>query len=336
MQDWVVFVPGFAASHLFRYDAGGDRGVKLWLSQLDIAWSGIEHLDLADDVAPANLDLIRPGSPIYEVYQPFLAFLALHGIPVAYFGYDWRADVATNGQRLADFLNDERTSNTRMHIVTHSMGGLIAASALNRIADATIPRVAQFIACGTPWHGSYRSLELLAGVHETVQKIVSLNTVFSRRNKFAWTKESIRVVASWHGVYDLLPMPEMMAAYPPGPGQDFMADNWLGAVNVYFSRPQYTAAVARRPIHVGFPPSVQFSNFRGMGRHTSGPSPTVFDGFPDHWPKALRGDGAVPEFSSKAPAILNATELQFDADHEQFLNEHDVQQALGRHIGFLS
>ena len=332
---WVLLVPGFAASHLFRFDNGGDRGVKIWLSQLDVAWGGISDLDTDPQISPTNLDVVRPGSPLYEVYQPFLGWCARQGIAVQYFGYDWRADVQTNGQRLADFIADRSNINATYTIVAHSMGGLVAAAAANKLTDEAATRVERVITCGTPWAGSYRTLELFAGTHEIVAQVVALNSIFSRRSRYQWLQEALRVVASWPGAYDLLPMPEMMRAYPPGPGQDFTTGDLLGRTNQWFNPQRYFEAVARRPINVGFPERIVHHNWRGIGRPTVGPSPTVRDGYPDYWLKALLGDSAVPEFSSHAPTVFNAVRRDFDADHEQFLNNGDVLLALGRTMGVL-
>lgn len=327
-MQWVCFVPGFAGSDLFRRDRYGDREVKLWLSQIDIGWNGIGELDTDEDVSPPVLERVRPGQPLYEVYQPFYAFLARNGFHVASFGYDWRTDLATNGQRLAEFFSDERTAGAEWTVIGHSMGGLIIASALGRLDNGPAQRIKRVITCGTPWHGSFRSLELLAGYHDLIQQIVSLNRVFSRRNRFQWMQEALRVVSGWDGVYDLLPMPEMMTAYPPQPGTDFRDDPVLSLVNPWYRANKYTEAVARRPLTAPPWPHISWHNFRGTGRRTSGPSPTMRDGYPDFWPDSLLGDGAVPEFSSRSPAILNATDYQFDADHEQFMSEWRVQERL--------
>jgi pimeloyl-ACP methyl ester carboxylesterase len=326
----VVMVPGFAASHLWRRDETGDRFVKLWLSQLDIAWSGISDLDTDAEVSPTDENVIRAGSPVLEVYQPFLEHLAKRNVFAVYHGYDWRADVQTNGQRLAVALDKWVEPGDECSIVAHSMGGLVAAAAMNRLSDATARRLRRVITCGTPWHGSYRALELFGGQHDIVRSIVNLNAVFSRRNRYSWERETLRVVASWPGAYDLLPMPQMMDAYPPGPGQDFRTDGVFAQKNPWFTTAKYEEAIARRPINPVLPDGVTWHNWRGVGRPTAGPSPAVRDGLPDYWFTALFGDGTVPEFSSHAPAAFNAQRLDFNADHEQFLNGSDVLLAFSR------
>ena len=334
MANLVILVPGFAASHLFRQAGIDTRVERLWLNQLEIAWNGISDLDTDPAVSPPLLDRVRPGGVLAEVYQPFLGYCQLFNLPVLQWGYDWRTDIATNGQRLANAIEQQREYPSDITIVAHSMGGLVAASAINRLSDAMLPRVKRLITCGCPWKGSYRAFELMTGYHDIVQTIINLNRTFSRNSREHWRLESVRVVASWAGVADMLPMPEMMNAYPPGPGQDFRADPLLGLANPWWNVARYTEALARRPINVGFPPTMQHHNWRGIGRRTAGPMPTVDEAGRPHWYlQALLGDGTVPEFSSQAPHVFESFNRDFDADHEQFLNDYHVLRAFGRVMG---
>lgn len=329
----ILFVPGFCGSQLYRRDTNGDRWVKLWLSQLDVAYGGIADLDTDPEVSPAVLDRVRPGGPLHEVYYPFFEHFARISFPVFQFGYDFRADLQTNGQRLVDFIDQPAFIGAELSLVSHSMGGLIVAAAMARLTDQAAQRVKRVVTCATPWRGSYRTVELFAGKHETVQKIVNLNRIFSRRNRFAWLQEALRTLGSWPGAYDLMPMPDMMAQYPPGPGQDFRTDGVLAQVNPWFSTTKYDEAVARRPINIGAPDGINWYNLRGIGRTTSGPMPTVADGAPYFWFQALQGDTTVPEFSSQPPAVFNAINSDHDADHEQFMSEWAVRERIARIVG---
>ena len=334
MVETILLVPGFAASHLRRRDYGGDRTEKIWLSQIDIAWSGIADLDTDPAISPTTLDRVTPVGVLEEVYQPFIHTMWAWGIEVAAWAYDWRADIQTNAQRLAVWLDDNADPDRRITVVGHSMGGLVATAALNRIADRTIPRIRRLLTCATPWRGSYRALQLFSGDHDIVQTVVNLNRILSRRSKREWTREAVRVVASWPGAYDLLPMPDLMSQYPAGPGQDFRTDAWISAANPWFNATRYAEAVARRPISLPIPESIPHYNLRGTGRTTVGPSPTVFEGTLSHYLFSLYGDTTVPEWSSWAPGALNAIGSDFDADHEQFMNGRSVVTAILRIMGY--
>lgn len=330
MQEWVMLVPGFAASNLWRVDSYGDRRVKIWLSQLDIGLFGIGALDTSPEVSPLSLDRVRPGEILREVYSPLLSTLAKAGIPVYTHAYDWRADVTTNGQRLAEVIEAHVGTQARFTILTHSAGGLIAMDAIHRLSDAALNHVGKLITCACPWRGSYRTLELLAGVHETVLKVAAPSALFGPAPYLRRLADSLRVIASWPGVYDLLPMPEMMSFYPPGEGQDFRTLEFWQRVNPYFDLEEYFRATTRRPIQLAVPPSIIHRNIYGVGKETSGPSPTVVDGQPDHWFRALLGDGTVPEYSAAAPGTLNAIQMPVEAEHEQFMNSDQVRFLLGR------
>lgn len=331
----ILLVPGFAGSHLYRGTLGQRHLEKIWLSQVDIAWSGIADLDTAFDVSPPLLSYVHPTGVIEEVYQPFFTYFAGLQVPVWRFAYDWRTDVATNGQRLAIFISGFLPDDFAVTVVGHSMGGLVAASALNRLSPANALKVERFVSCGTPWRGSFRAVELFTGQHEITQNVVDLNKILSRRSRREWLLEAVRIVASWPGAYDLLPMPELLDEYLPGPGADFRVDPFFGKVNPWFTPLRYVQAVARRPIHTGFPPHIQHHNFRGVGRRTAGPMPLVFDGRPDFYFTALWGDGATPESSGWSPQAFASVHHNFNADHEQFLNNADVLRTLARLLGVL-
>ncbi len=333
-QDWIIFVPGFAGSHLHRIDPGGDRRVKIWLSQANIGWNGIGELDTAGDVSPAVLERVEPGIPIEEVYRPFTSVVLKAGWILKYAGYDWRTDCLTNGQRLAAALEEEVNSDATFTIVTHSAGGLVAAAAMSQLSPAAAAKVARVVTCACPWSGAFTTLQLFHGRHELVQAIVRLNSVFSRRSLGAWLAEALRVVCTWPGAYDLLPMPELMDAYPPAPGTDFRTDGIIQATSPHFDPLEYTAAVARRPVSAPLPVAIQWHNVRGVGRDTWGPSPTVEDGRPSFWPSALDGDGTVPKASSAAPAIFNAIDYFVEAGHDQFMSAIGTLRVLDRLMGF--
>lgn len=333
MQEWVLFVPGFCASDLYRRDEGGDRESKIWLSQVDVAWNGVGILDTDPEISPATLDVVRPGSPLYSVYQPFYAWAAQKGLPVLAFGYDWRAGIDVNGDRLNLLIESHIGTQARFTIIAHSMGGLVAARAIHGLSPEAIPLVRRLITCGTPWRGAFKALQLFSGQHETVETIVALNVAFSRRSKYQWRQETIRTVASWGGAYDLLPMPELITDYPPGEGQDFRTGELLAKVNPWFKQDQYAAAVARRVLNRGLWPEQTHFNFRGTGRETVGPWPVMYDGYPDYWQRGTLGDGVVPEASSRAPQAYDSLNRDFDVDHEQFLSDYLVQLSFSRIMG---
>lgn len=329
----VLLVPGFAASNLYRANPRTGRDEKIWLSQVDVAFFGIGHLSTALNESPANYTSVRAGSVLEDVYQPFLEFCNLKRIPVIRGGFDWRSDIQSSAVQIASQIESIAAEGVALNIVAHSQGGLVAAAAMNRLSSRAVAKVRRLITCGTPWHGAYRTVELFTGRHEIVQQIVRFNAFGSAQSKEKWRADTVEIVAGWPGAYDLLPMPELRLHYPETSDQDFTTGDFFAQICPAFSHAGYAQAVARRPIHVGFPPSIQVLNWRGVGRKTSGPMPSTASGEPSYYFYSLLGDSTVPEFSSVAPSPLNAINRDFNVDHEQFLSSPEVHSFLAFTMG---
>lgn len=91
-------------------------------------------------------------------------------VPVFPFAYDWRQPLAATEEQLRDFIEEvvERTAllrhyresgydtaTGRVHLVAHSMGGLIVAGYVARYGDARVHKVATIAA---PFRGSLESI----------------------------------------------------------------------------------------------------------------------------------------------------------------------------------
>ena len=80
------------------------------------------------------------------------------GFAPALFGYASRfGSHERNAERLAAFI--EQLPGVRLHVVAHSLGGLVALEALGRRAD---PRLLRLVLLGTPVHGSGAAARVLA------------------------------------------------------------------------------------------------------------------------------------------------------------------------------
>lgn len=95
---------------------------------------------------------------------PLARSLQRHGCSVSRFGYasvggDWEHNVAALLQHLEQQL--EQSPDQCLHIVAHSLGGLLALAALAR-QDHASTSVAQLLMLGTPLQGSVSAQRLLA------------------------------------------------------------------------------------------------------------------------------------------------------------------------------
>jgi hypothetical protein len=208
----VVLVPGIMGSEL---SVGDDR---LWLSPWRLAQGAFDQLRLggepADPVATA-------GEVLCLGYRSALDRLARRYHMVA-FPYDWRQDVRVAADRLRTLLEtllddeDLAAAGVPLHVVAHSMGGLVTRQALDGDgpqADAPGPaaepllqrlaaRGGRVVLLGTPNQGSLATPLALIGRHPVISV---LSRVDVRRSLAEW----LDVLWTFPGIVQLLPRPDL-------------------------------------------------------------------------------------------------------------------------------
>ena len=177
------------------------QGENVWLNYRALLWGGLKRLHIdASDVEPTDL--------LDDFYGPLLEFLARsHRVEI--FPYDWRHSVIDAANKLADHLEDwlpaAERSGQPVHLVAHSMGGLVVRA---MIADGgrgtalwrriiAIPN-SRFLMLGTPNLGSYEAVRWLTGFNPTEAKLSLLDITQS-------TREIIALVRNFPGLVELLP-----------------------------------------------------------------------------------------------------------------------------------
>jgi len=92
------------------------------------------------------------------VLLPHQRWLRAEGFAVRRFSYpSWRGGLADNVRLLSSFVNE--TSGPVMHLVAHSLGGLVALKMLSQEPDARIRRA---VLLGTPYAGCHCGFALAA------------------------------------------------------------------------------------------------------------------------------------------------------------------------------
>ena len=190
-----VVLPGTMGSSL---QVDGD---PLWLAYWPLFKGGLKRLRKgAGEVLPTGL--------VDDFYGPLVEFLARsHRVEI--FPYDWRLSVRDAAVRLADALEGWLPHSERLgqpvHIVAHSMGGLVVRS---MIADggrgsALWRRIvslknSRFLMLGTPNLGSHEAVRWLTGHNPTQTKLTLLDALHS-------TDQIIDIVSGFPGLLELLP-----------------------------------------------------------------------------------------------------------------------------------
>lgn len=186
--DRVVFVlPGIMGSQLgLPRDAPQPHNL-LWLDPADFQCG---HLLL---LAWSSLP-VRTCGPVLYSYLPMKFALEAAGYTVRCFDYDWRRDIADVGLDLARRIAIEPAQH--IHVIGHSMGGLVARAALRTEAGR---RVEHLITLGTPHGGSYAPLQALRGVYPLVRRLAQLDPTHSAETL------ARDVFATFHSLYQMLP-----------------------------------------------------------------------------------------------------------------------------------
>lgn len=178
----VVIVPGILESTLVE-----NGGHQLWPSS-DVT---LEPLRLGrgagDNISAANL--LFTCAPLQETLEEHWR---VHTFP-----YDWRHSCRQAATALRTFIR-AHIPNGDVHVVTHSMGGLIA-----RLAIQLDPRLlgnGKLVMLGTPNHGSVLALAALTSQ-------LGAAAFFQLLSSFVPRVDAMSVARTWPSVYELLPCP---------------------------------------------------------------------------------------------------------------------------------
>jgi pimeloyl-ACP methyl ester carboxylesterase len=149
----IVFAPGVMGSTLQSDGLGG-----VWWLDIARARDKLNQLQLTDD-GSGDVDPhaeVKPGT-VDLSYGPFRKAIAVSrnfGGSV-HFPYDWRKSFRSSTDALRDaILRTYNDYGKRVHLVGHSMGGLMIRTALMVHGKELWPRVDRIVFIGTPHYGS--------------------------------------------------------------------------------------------------------------------------------------------------------------------------------------
>lgn len=164
----------------------------IWLNPLRIRKKGL------DDLALDSGKEIRT----FGVFQTTYFLLHLHlrkeGYAVRNFAYDWRLPLKDSAEALAKALRED--GDRDIHIIAHSMGGLLIREVLGKDAKR-FKNIERIITLGTPHAGSFAPAPVLEGTHRYLKMAANISG-----------DEPARLVeevfATMPGFYELLPSPD--------------------------------------------------------------------------------------------------------------------------------
>lgn len=210
----VFLIPGFTASDLVILASGN----QIWFSTQGAALTGLGAMRLAPDgVSPGPPDGQRLGvvtSPNQNPWDLIVNILTLQlgfdGWGVQVISYDWRLELETIATALAANIRSAIVPSNPCTLVAHSAGGLVAVLAWAQLlASGDQAKVRRIITIGTPFLGSYGSLQWIAGQNATVKQLfgyASAVTMVTGFNPAKWTLNFLTALAlTWPSFYELFP-----------------------------------------------------------------------------------------------------------------------------------
>ena len=202
----VIVLPGIMGSELDSVDAKGDAD-RIWLNFPRLLGGRIRDLELAADGSPAPQGVhVRTAGLHRKTYLAMLLELDTRWI-VRPFPFDWREDIDKSADRLAGEVQAFGGGDP-VHLVAHSMGGLVSRRFIQRHADLWESmddadgqgRGGRLVMLGTPNHGSFAIPLTLTGAEKLVKLLA--------RADFRTSKEKLlAILGTFPGLYDMLPSP---------------------------------------------------------------------------------------------------------------------------------
>ena len=206
----IVFLHGITGADLAVSESGG-KPKSVWVSIPQMVFGGIRKLKLDGDAKHEfNSKLtVVPTGVNKQFYARAIVALRAHW-NVEPFAYDWRKDIDEASDKLADLI-EARFPGQPVHLVAHSMGGLVSRNFIKRdpqlwksMRDPELVRGGRLIMLGTPNYGSYAIAQVMTGADALLARLEK----FDIKDNMA---ELLDVTNSFLGTYMLLPAFEKLS-----------------------------------------------------------------------------------------------------------------------------
>lgn len=261
----LLILPGIMGSTLGLRRQGRGDDVK-WFDPIEIALGGLTRLSLP------SKRRIEPLGVLLFAYLRLKLSLRAAGLDADFHPYDWRRSVQQAGLALARRLQAEPSGE--IHVVAHSMGGLVARAALAQPGAEKLGRVVQL---GTPNRGAFGAVAALRGTHPLVRRLALLDLAHRAREL------ARQVFTTLPGLAELLPAAAACEDFDP-----FRAADWPAG-----PRPATAMLEAASQVrHDLPPPDPCFALIAGTG-HETATGLRLRDGRLE-FRRSDDGDGTVP------------------------------------------
>ncbi|MBL8329099.1 MAG: CHAT domain-containing protein [Rubrivivax sp.] len=333
----VVFLPGAMGSALQV------SGEPVWLAYLKLLGGGIELLDPRADLPKGA---VVATEPLEGFYGPLIDHLS-RSFRVEAVPYDWRLSLRDNAQalrpRLEACLQRAESEGVAVHVVAHSMGGLVArclfadaangGSQLWERLGALKAGPGRLLMLGTPNQGSMEAVRWLTGHNPSQAKLAFLD--FTRG-----VNGLMEIVRHFPGLVQLLPFgtveqeqascdPKVWAERGKLCGVDFplvepallqqAREVWklLREAPVDKARMRYVAGSASATVIGSEVVTDEHTGFRSLG-----------------WLATREGDGTVSWESGRLPEV--PTWYAPDTAHDELCNNEDDPRIFAAYVELIN
>lgn len=193
----VVVLHGIMGGELALFDSDGQDLV--WVNLARLAEGQYNRLPLDEhgfsvrDVRATGIYTRYYGSQLTSLNKQWRA---------RPFFFDWRRDIRVAADDLHRMILSQFGTDQPVHLVAHSMGGLVGRSYIARHPERWA-KGGRLVMLGTPNYGSFAVPRLLFGINDiltTLEKVDQVNDVAAL----------LRVTATFQGMYQMMPVRGML------------------------------------------------------------------------------------------------------------------------------
>jgi pimeloyl-ACP methyl ester carboxylesterase len=204
-QGNVVVLHGIMGGELTYYETDAHPD-PIWLKFFRLILGQFERLRVGDE--GNSISRIQATGILKRYYGELLLSLMQSWNAHACW-YDWRLDINNSADQLAQKLHEWFGDNEPVHLVAHSMGGLVARAFIKKYperwksmwdSDNDGRRGGRLVMLGTPNHGSFTIPQLLLGLNDTLNKLALVDL---RHN----VQDLLNIIKTFVGSYQMLPSP---------------------------------------------------------------------------------------------------------------------------------
>ena len=218
----VVFLHGITGADLSVVDPKGDAD-GVWVNVMRIMAGRMGQLRLnADAKSEADPRLRCRATRVNQKYYAKAVLSLRARWNVEPYAYDWRRDIDEAADGLAELIG-RVFSGQAVHLVAHSMGGLVARNFILRHAElweamrqGELSGGGRLVMLGTPNYGSFSIPPVLTGSDQLMELLERLDLAHNM-------PELLAITNTFLGSYMLLPAPGKL---PPALGVLYQRDTW--------------------------------------------------------------------------------------------------------------